>query len=119
MASLIEPSFSKIEFISRLFPFIRAIKTSSAILKASFDSFPFLIPNTQVQAPTPKALAIHSSLPISSQGNLKDSSIFLRSNPFSPSGKPAKVLIGEIKLISSHRRNNFFILVEDLKITFS
>ena len=76
MVSLIDPSFSKIEFISSLFPFKRAIKTSSEILKASFDSFPFLIPNTQVQAPTPKALAIQSSLPISSQGNLNDSSIF-------------------------------------------
>ena len=103
MTSLIEPSFSKIEFISRLFPFNRAINTSSAILSASFDSFPFFIPNTHVHAPTPKALAIHSSLPISSQGNLNDSSIFLRSYPFSPSGKPAKVLIGEIKLINSDR----------------
>ena len=37
------------------------------------------IPNTQVQAPTPNALAIQSSFPISSQGNLKDSSIFFRS----------------------------------------
>ena len=62
-----------------------------------------------------RALAIHSSLPISSQGNLNDSSIFLRSYPFSPSGKPAIVFIGEVKLINSDRRNNFFILVEGFK----
>jgi len=47
------------------------------------------ISNIQVQAPTPNALAIQSSFPISSQGNLKDSSIFSKSKPFSPSGKPA------------------------------
>jgi len=35
------------------------------------------MPKIQVQAPTPNALAIQSSFPISSQGNLKDSSIFL------------------------------------------
>ena len=47
------------------------------------------IPNIQVQAPTPNALAIQSSYPISLQGNLKDSSIFFKSYQFSPSGKPA------------------------------
>jgi len=53
-----------------------------------------------MQAPTPKALAIQSSLPISSQGNLKDVSIFLRSNPFSPSGKPAKFLFEKLNSLT-------------------
>ncbi len=57
----------------------RAIKTFSAIFKASAGSLSLFIPNTKVQAPTPNALAIQSSFPISSQGNLKDSSIFFRS----------------------------------------
>jgi len=60
-------------------PFRRAIKTVSEIFKASAGSLSLLIPNIQVQAPTPNALAIQSSFPISSQGNLKDSSIFFRS----------------------------------------
>ena len=66
-----------------------AIKTVSEIFKASAGSLSLFIPNIQVQAPTPNALAIQSSFPISLQGNLKDSSIFFRSYPFSPSGKPA------------------------------
>ena len=86
---LIVPSFSSIDFKSRLFPFRRAIKTVSAIFKASPGSLSLFIPNIQVQAPTPNALAIQSSFPISSQGNLKDSSILFRLYPFSPSGKPA------------------------------
>jgi len=49
----------------------------SEIFKASAGSLSLFIPNIQVQAPTPNALAIQSSFPISSQGNLKDSSIFL------------------------------------------
>ena len=48
----------------------------SAIFKASPVSLSLFISNIQVQAPTPSALAIQSSFPISSQGNLKDFSIF-------------------------------------------
>jgi len=75
--ALINPSFSRIDFKSRLFPFRSAIKTVSAIFKASPVSLSLFISNIQAQAPTPNALAIQSSFPISSQGNLKDSSIFL------------------------------------------
>ena len=76
MFSFINPSLLKAELISRLLPFKSAINTWSAILKASLGSLPFVIPNIQVQATTPNERAIQSSFPISSQGNLKDSSIF-------------------------------------------
>ena len=75
--ALINPSFSRIDFKSRLFPFRRAIKTVSAIFKASAGSLSLFIPNIQIQAPTPNTLAIQSLFPISSQDNLKESSIFL------------------------------------------
>ena len=80
----------------------------SAIFRASPVSLSLFISNIQVQAPTPSALAMQSSFPISSQGNLKDSSIFFRSYPFSPSGKPAWVETGNknnIKKEATYRIN--------------